>query len=238
MNILIGLPAYRNEVKAGCALSLLGLFRLFSSLKVAGHLHILDMADPVIVRNIYGTLMLENPAYTHLLFIDNDMEFRADAVKRMIESRLSLIGVVCPKREIDLQKFHAAAKTMPLPQALSAAMQFNVIPAGTKTALTQGIGTVNAVGLAISLIERRVFVELAAKVRHERERHPGFMHCAGPLHGFFDQIQTADGTMLTEDFSFCERWRTLCNGTVSAIFDEEIGHHGHFVYRAKYPGVP
>lgn len=236
MNVFVGLPAYRNEVKAGCALSLIGVFSLFSRLGIASSMRILDMPDPVVVRNIYGTLMLENPAFTHLLFIDNDMDFRPEAVKRMIDANTPLVGVVYPKRDLDLQKFHASAKTMTLPQALSAAMQFTIIPAGGKTALTQGIGLVNAVGLGLSLIERRIFVDLAAKVRRQPIPHPGMTHCAGPLHGFFDQIETGDGKLLPEDYAFCDRWRAL-GGEIKAIFDEEPGHHGHFVYRAKYPGV-
>lgn len=240
MNILIALPAYRNEVKAECAISLVGVFHLFSGMNIASSLRKIDLSDVVIVRNLFGTIMLENPQYTHMLFLDNDMDFRPEVVRRMIDARVPLIGVVAPKRELDLAKFHAASKTMSLPQALSASMQFNAHTLGTKqVTLQSGIGTVDGIGLALALIERRVFVELAVSpaVRRERVPRPGRGGCTGPLHGFFDQIAMPDGQMLTEDNSFCERWRTLCGGEVKAIFDEEIGHHGDFVYRAKYPGV-
>jgi hypothetical protein len=37
-----------------------------------------------------------------------------------------------------------------------------------------------------------------------------------------------------EDFSFCQRWRTLCNGTVWALADANIGHIGEFTYQGNY----
>ena len=40
--------------------------------------------------------------------------------------------------------------------------------------------------------------------------------------------------MLPEDFSFCERWRGLCNGEVWAVADEDVDHIGEFTYRGNY----
>jgi hypothetical protein len=39
-----------------------------------------------------------------------------------------------------------------------------------------------------------------------------------------------DGTRLSEDYSFCERWRSLAGNEIWAAVDEPIGHVGDMIY--------
>lgn len=239
MNVLIAVPAYRNEIKAPCTSSVVGAFQLFADLKIPAFMRAIGAADIVMVRNLFAAIMLAED-YTHLLFIDNDMDFRPAAIRRMIDAQTPLIGVVATRRGLDMQRFHAAARTMTLQQSLSAAMQFNVMAKEPQITLQSGIASVARIGCAIALIERRVFSELALHpaIRREQTAHQGRGDFEGKLYGFFDQTVTPEGDLLSEDYSFCDRWRILCGGEVRAIFDEDVGHHGDFRYSAKFPGVP
>ena len=53
-----------------------------------------------------------------------------------------------------------------------------------------------------------------------------------PMYGFFDLIES-DGVMLSEDLSFCARWRAM-GGQVHAMNSAHVGHVGAFVYRGSF----
>lgn len=237
MNILIAVPAYGSEVKDGCATSMFRVGQLFSRLNIPTTVRTISAADVVLARNLYGALMLAQN-YTHVLFIDSDMEFRPSAIQRMLNARTPFIGVVYPKKSLDLNKFYESSKTMTIPQALSSAMQFAVHTSQHQLTLKDGIGSVDYIGLGLSLIERKVFADLASNPSIRREPpNAGRAVYGGMLYGLFDQFVTPAGTLVPEDYSFCHRWRTLCGGEIRAIFDEEVSHHGNFAFSGKFPGV-
>jgi hypothetical protein len=49
---------------------------------------------------------------------------------------------------------------------------------------------------------------------------------------------TVDGMRLSEDFSFCHRWREKCGGEIWANISHEITHVGIRQFRARYSDVP
>jgi hypothetical protein len=52
----------------------------------------------------------------------------------------------------------------------------------------------------------------------------------GPFYDFFSEMNLEDGTRLSEDYSFCERWRSLAGNEIWAAVDEPIGHVGDMIY--------
>ena len=56
----------------------------------------------------------------------------------------------------------------------------------------------------------------------------------GPFYYFFSEITREDGTMLGEDYSFCNRWHSIDGNEIWALVDESIGHVGDMVYGAPY----
>ena len=56
----------------------------------------------------------------------------------------------------------------------------------------------------------------------------------GPFYDFFSEITLEDRTRLSEDYSFCKRWRSLAGNEIWAVVDERIGHVGAMVYGAPY----
>jgi hypothetical protein len=56
----------------------------------------------------------------------------------------------------------------------------------------------------------------------------------GPFYDFFGEITLEDGDSLSEDHSFCKRWRSIPGNEIWAVVDEPIGHVGDMVYNAPY----
>jgi len=56
-----------------------------------------------------------------------------------------------------------------------------------------------------------------------------------PFYDFFGEITLEDGDSLSEDYSFCKRWRSMPDSEIWAVVDEPIGHVGDMVVRCALP---
>lgn len=192
--------------------------------------------NPVdVARNAFASFLVQEKSFTHVLFVDNDCDFEPRLIERTIKADKLLIGVVCPRREIDLNKLCAAARVMNDEAAIATTSRFVLVNDQDIEALRagNGIAEITGIGMAFTLIKREAFEQMIAtgKVRTQDDHEFGRIGLNGPIYGFFDQIVIGDRA-LPEDWSFCERWQRLCNGETWGIADEKIGHVGKFVFRA------
>jgi hypothetical protein len=196
-------------------------------------------AEVVTARNFLASAMYERPQYTHLLFVDADMAFAPTSVEKLFDAAKPLIGCIYPKKRFNATAYARKVREQPDDGvALASAFDFVVRhPAGTKNVqVTNGLCRVLGLGMGLTLIERRVFADLLAtgKIASNAKHELGPDGLEGPLHGFFDTLQSEGSHYVSEDFSFCERWVKLCGGEVIALAAEEISHIGDFTYTASY----
>lgn len=85
MTILIGLPAYPGFIKTDCALSLMAAQAALLAKGIKVDVAKNQPADIVLARNILASMVLQTERFTHLLFVDNDMQFDPQTVLRLIE---------------------------------------------------------------------------------------------------------------------------------------------------------
>lgn len=236
-NLLIGIPNYRSVVTSACAGSLLRLQELLIKWGLAYEFKFIDDVDIVTARNIFGSLVVQDPAKTHVLFYDDDMDVEARTPHRLLAAQKSIIAVACPRRQLDIgAALDAARNGKTNNQAVAAASDFGVNgnEANQTVEIRDGMCVVPQVGMAVGLIAREVFTDMIAggKLRTMRKHRFGKNGLTGPLYGFFDRILT-DERDVTEDYSFCER-ATACGHKVWAIVNEDVGHRGPFTFRAKF----
>ena len=95
---------------------------------------------------------------------------------------------------------------------------------------------VDRIALGCSVIRRDVFESLIADgVARQLPEHSGERGgLKGPFYDFFSEITLENGVRLSEDYSFCKRWRGLPDHEIWAVIDESIGHVGEMIYRAPY----
>lgn len=98
--------------------------------------------------------------------------------------------------------------------------------------IEDGIYPVRGIGMGLCLIRLEVLKKMAALPDITRKKHHEH-NLRGELIGFFNHI-LVDGAYLSEDFSFCERWTSLCAGEVSALVTENVGHIGLTLYSLPY----
>lgn len=185
----------------------------------------LSAADIAEVRNIVLSKWYDqHPEFSHLLFVDADMEFPTALVRDMLDFDAKLMGCFYSRRQ------HPATAVG------------RCITANDKLAdLQDGFMKVAGVGGGVMLIERSLVREMIQRMPEIVDRqisgHPGKDTLSEStqkrLIRAFDPFFDDRKVKLSEDLAFCERWRQ-CGGEVWANVNHYIGHIGTFNYRIRY----
>ncbi len=244
MHIAIAMPTVGSTVQTKTLSSVVGTCSMLAQNRIGFTFMYVDFSEVVHARNGLARMFLDDERFTHLLFVDYDMQFSPMVVKRLLEAEKPLIGCAYPKRETDeaeierVIRSQLAEGTFDLRRALSIASRYVVRqnPCGKtlKMRIENGLTRVQGVGMGLTLIQRRVFTDLIAsgKVRHRIQTTIGGTE-KKRTYGFFDPIEGDNGNLLSEDFSFCEKWRHYCCGEVWCNVADDIGHYGSYGYHGR-----
>lgn len=211
----------------------------------------LSISDISLARSIFASHVIADNLYSHVLFIDSDMGFAADTIRRMIAFDKPLVAAACPKRYLAWDTLHAMATAeADLPaearrstaDLMAAALEYNVqttrCDGSPFTPRRQGqFMTVPAIGTGIMLIHRDVFEIMLA--REAARPRPGYRDLpllgAAPLCDFFSHLASPDGRIIeSEDISFCWRWAEMCGGEIWADIESPIQHFGMRDHTGRY----
>lgn len=241
LHILVGVPSFRGTIMTRTAAAIINLVSLCAELGIKVEFLNVESAEIIVVRNTIASYVVANDRFTHLFFVDDDMEFESDAIIDLLRANKPLIGCVCPKRSLNLQQLYETAKTgAPFEAALSDALDFVTRHISHSELMVEnGICRMAGIGMAVTLIKREVFttmVERGVVQVRGTEAIPFVDAVNNPKHyGFFDQVEVGEvGAQLSEDLSFCHRWVTLCGGDTWALVNRTIGHIGTYVFAGKY----
>jgi len=237
--LMIATPAYGEIFYAPYVQSVLALTRLAHKDKWDFIFESISYAEVSEARNYLVTRFFDKTDATHLLFIDADMGFPARLVTDMLALHKPVVGVVAPKRQIDLKRLADLAKSEPdTGRAIAKAHEFVVRRLPSAGMPRNGFMEVEACGGGILLIERNCIAALlrqAPKMSDEASKGRTPLTRDLPrLIRAFDPVVRDDGARLSEDFAFCHRWRTLCGGEVWASVAHQITHVGLHHFAARY----
>ncbi|GJE58758.1 hypothetical protein [Methylobacterium trifolii] len=249
MKILIGTPLHDGTVQIEFMRSIM---RLIEALRGRGI--VFGLATPMgslifLQRNTLASVVLHDPTFDALLFIDSDMEFRPALIEKMIAAAKPVVGVICPAKVLDAREFHANAKLTGSPQdALERSLSF----VGENYLMHEpiadferperaykvrgGLMRTTRVGTGIMLIRRSVLETMRTTLPgmwlgHTPKSYARFGAPPGGVLQCFAQERDIDGSYLGEDYGFCDRWVRDCGGEIWACVDEPVGHIGRMAYR-------
>lgn len=234
MKILVGTPTYNGQVTGQYTRSLLSLFQAY------GPALTWETTKAVMItwaRNYLASATLAGD-YTHLLFIDADVEFDVSLIKRMLDLDQPLVAAAYPMRALNIPAFHAAAQRYANPNvAFTAALNFPIELEEPRVERDEFYRAIFA-PTGLMLIKREVLERLvsahpellcdAAGSYYAQEGLKQVLQC-------FEALPNPNGVMMGEDFSFCKRWRDL-GGEIWVTFDESLGHTGPYTFRAAPNG--
>lgn len=201
MKILIGSPAFGGMVTASYLKSYLAMI---GHLQADGHhvdLH-MEESESLIPRgrNTCATYALQN-GYDKLLFIDTDMVFTIENVRRLLKSDKMVVGGSYP-----LKAHPIVVNFNPLDEHRDLfgdkRQQDNYFEWVKKYADENGEAEVMHIPTGFMLIDIRVLAKLTYRVRWYRTFHPEF-GIKNQFYEFFPSGVTSNNEYESEDWAFC-----------------------------------
>ena len=220
---MIGVPTGTGQM---CHQTVLSLLQIQAGLLADGHevkTMTVGQAEVSTARNIMAQKFLDSDNEL-FLGLDDDMGVELALARKLIQSGLNFVGCYIPQRQLDLEAFAEAIRkgaTVKQARRMVAPM---VGPKSDKT----GIFELDQIGTGFYLLRRTVLQAMVKKgiaVRQET-RLPGFN---GVTHGFFNNVITENGGILSEDYSFCRRVREA-GYTVHAYRGPGLTHTGLWTF--------
>jgi hypothetical protein len=162
-------------------------------------------------RNELVRMFLKNTDCTHLMFVDADMYFEADAVGRLLDADRDIVCALYPKKEIDWDRVRHAVQMNRKDLSYYASQFVLNLPYGkSKVELDKdGLLEVRHAGTGFMLIKREVFEKLEQHVPEYRSstlQDPTGKYIKPTVRQYFDTSIDNTGALLSEDYHFCELW--------------------------------
>ena len=222
----IATPAYKGEYSSAYVRSFYSLLTAGPALGLRFSFSEIDYSDIVVARNYLVSNFFYNKAdCSHLLFLDADMGFPHQLISEMVSLREELVGVVYPRRSIDLAKLHSLGN-QPFARAYAQACSFIGSP-GDPHPRNPGFRRVDCCGTGILLIARsciaRMLEQCPGLLDMQRFKHLPFASKLSTCITPFDKV-VLDDRELSEDLSFCYRWTKVCGGMIYANVTHDIQH--------------
>jgi hypothetical protein len=237
--IVIATPAYGEIFYSPYVKSLFALQRMFERRQWGSIFSTISYAEIAESRNYLLTHWFDKTDASHILFVDADMGYDAALIAGMVEFDKPVIGTVYPKRRVDMGKIAvSAAKGEPPERAVLKGHEFVFQPQrGKAPRVEKGFMEVEGCGAGILLIQRscietmlRVLPDLSDE--NAAKESPLAKNLDRMIRAF--DVLRAAGKRLSEDYSFCHRWRTSCSGEIWASIDHEITHIGVHQFKGRY----
>ena len=217
-HLVIGTPCFNGQVASLYATSLM---KLQQACAKRGNLDLtvnLLWGDALITRARQDIVarFLENASTTHLLFLDADLGFEPEQVFRLLDFDTDMCAGVYPTKRFDWAKITEQAKAGRIPLE-SSALSYVLELEDPQTQLSQTrnrFAKARYVGSGFLLIKRKVLLSM---VEHYKDlRYTKEHQAEDPLRDspwrcalFNCMIDEATGTYLSEDYSFCRRFRDM-----------------------------
>ena len=179
---------------------------------------------------------------THLLFIDADIEFDTDVIRRLLNINKDVACACYPMKTIDWKNIkdvvtmnQSVIAQMSEDDLQGYFMKYNVQYTKEKEycrLVINGFMQVDYAATGFMLIKRPVFIKM-------RKNFPELQYkcfdvdpsLQSHLWAFFDTMIDEDKFYLSEDWTFCKRWREKCGGEVWMDLMSPLTHIGSYSFK-------
>ena len=213
IHIFVATPCFGGMVSQRYMISAIGLLQLGDKLGFKATLDLLGYESLITRgRNILVSRFLDNPTATHLLFIDADIGFDPSQVARMLRFDADVVAGMYP---LELHDWSSGMQHAIHGEALETApLRYVGAPCeGAEAASRDGFVAATYAGTGFMLIRRQVFTHMKQAYPHLRysAAHVAAAPSQSPnQYALFDcMIEPETGVYLSEDYTFCRRWRDL-----------------------------
>ncbi len=236
-HLVVATPCFGGQVSSIYAGSIFQLQRALRSKSNIDLKVLMRDGDALITRaraNLV-TMFLDDPAATHLLFVDADIGFRPEQVFRLIESGADMVAGVYPIKRVNWDKAKRMLESG-RPKVASAALDYVLeIDDPENVVVVNGFTRVRYAGTGFLMIRRHVLEKMCehptyASLQFFREHSLDALAGSPNRFALFEcMIDPKTATYLSEDFAFCKRWTDI-GGEIWADLQSQLDHVGPSVF--------
>jgi hypothetical protein len=214
VNLFIATPCFGGLVTQRYMQSTFALFQFGMSAGVPVTIELLGY-DSLITRsrNTLVAKFLDRPEATHLFFIDADIGFGLEHVVRMLRFDEDVVAGMYPLKLLDWA--HGGLTRALSGEAIETApLRYVGTPCqGDALEARDGFVTGTYAGTGFMLIKRAALLRMTeayAHLRYTAAHTQAVPSLSRNQFALFDcMIEPETGTYLSEDYTFCRRWRTI-----------------------------
>lgn len=164
-------------------------------------------------RNTLVTKFLDQKDMTHLFFIDSDIAFDVNQVRRLLDFDQDVVAGMYPLKQMEWNAA-AVARVNAGERLEQAALRYVGLPCeGQQAERRREFITAQYAGTGFMLIKRTVLEQMITaypQTRYTNSHHTSLPSTSANQYALFDcMIDEQNGAYLSEDYTFCKRWRQL-----------------------------
>jgi hypothetical protein len=198
-------------------------------------------------RNVLLAYFL-NSDYTHLLFIDADIEFQVEDMLKLYAHDKDVVVGAYPKKGVAWQRIK---ENMQIPQngekaftdkeiaafGSDYAINFKFIDKEAKSiAVENGLIKLHDAGTGFMMIKREAILKLIKaypELKYNNDVQINNSQVDQHFYALFDtMIDPVDRRYLSEDYTFCRRWQEI-GGDIWLDPSISLNHYGHFCFQGN-----
>ena len=195
-------------------------------------------------RNLCVANFLKDPTnYTHLLFIDSDIDFKFDTIMKMLKFDREVIATPYPMKHIhwdqiwdrvqkgkikNIEELKRAGHAFPIKLDNQKGKEIPVVDGGIE---------VSHAPTGCMLIKKQVFDKMIKAYPNDKIEQATIVNGKALIdeynYNFFDTIHDPETRKYYgEDFGFCKKW-TAIGGKCYCYVSDDITHVGEYAYNGK-----
>ena len=180
----------------------------------------------------------EKTDYKYFLFIDSDIEFTFQTIKKMIEADKDVIATPYPMKTLNWNKIANRIKKNKIEDGLTMALHGYTWPVKIENdkeiIVKNGVAEVTHAPTGCMLIKKQVFEKMMKELPDLKINQPTIINGEEReekyLYNFFDTYHEPETKRYYgEDFGFCKRW-TEIGGKCHILVNEYITHVGEYKF--------
>jgi hypothetical protein len=234
MHVRIATPMYGGNCKGIYVDSILGL--TFELTKAGHEVSFSKVYNESLITRARNNLVYEflNSTADVLLFVDADEGFNAADVIKMLECDKDIIGGIYPMKNINWDSVKKAVLAGRENLAEYAGFfALNMLPGETQVRLTEPV-EVTEVATGLMAIKRSVFEKMEEHCpKYALNNSTANFEFDKMVTEFFATSITPEGILLSEDYHFCRKWRSL-GGQVYAAPWIAVDHAGEYIFSGRF----
>jgi len=234
INLVIATPCFGGQISVAYASSMFKLQKRLHKYSNVRLKMLFKDGDALITRARASLIsqFLDDPAATHLLFIDADIGFEPEQVLRLIECGADMCAAVYPVKRLDWDKVRKTIETA-RPNPAAAALKY-VFEVEDPDAVIEKSGFVRVrySGTGFLMVCRSALEQMCAhypQLQYKRDHSADAATASDNRFALFECMIAADGTYLSEDFAFCRRWTDM-GGEIWADLSSRLNHVGAMAF--------